>query len=77
MPLKKAAPKPKDPKEDGGEKKAKKAEGGGDSTWVEPTTVVVKPAEQLMILSLLGGPWLFDSPATKPVFSFPRKNLPQ
>ena len=49
MPLKKAAAKPKDAKEDGGEKKPKKAEGGGDSTWVEPTTVVVKPPEQLQL----------------------------
>ena len=49
MPLKKAAAKTKDLKEDGGEKKAKKAEGGGDSTWVEPTSVIVKPEGQLQL----------------------------
>ena len=36
-----------EPKDDGGEKKAKA--GGGESTWVEPTTVVVKPEGQLQL----------------------------
>ena len=34
-------------KEDGGEKKPKGA--GGESTWVEPTTVIVKPEGQLQL----------------------------
>ena len=34
-------------KEDGAEKKAKKPE--NESTWVEPTTVIVKPEGQLQL----------------------------
>jgi len=48
MPVKKAAPK-KEVKEDGGEKKKKAAATEGETAWVEPSTVIVKPEGQLQL----------------------------